>query len=324
MSPKVHEIDISENRLRHRGRVLEILLSVHNTKKNIIWATDSYSKRGNGYLSKNRIKRENITDKHGFLIQPRASKSKDEQKYRTKVKAEVFTPLNIVRDMNMEINWAGGNWPANRKNWQNFISERRLEITCGEGPFIASRYNPVNGNYREVHRRVGFLDYKLRVVGEFVNNKKDWLKYAEVALKSSYGYEWQGDNLLIARENILLTLDDFYKDFCKRVLKLKSKQNLSDEQLEHFAEIIAWNFWQMDGLKYVAPMSCRGKVIKNDILTMVDDANPEYKDTIEENIKGCPGCVQNDPLKHNGEYAKIMDWETGKPTRFVDLLKEKS
>ena len=63
--------------------------------------------------------------------------------------------------------------------------------------------------------------------------------------------------MLIARENILLTMNDFYQDFCENKLKLKSKTKLTTEQLESFAEIISWNIWQMDGIKCVIPMSCK-------------------------------------------------------------------
>ncbi len=166
--------------------------------------------------------------------------------------------------MNLAIDWASENWPVGQDNWVDYISECRLEITCGEAPFIAGRYNPTanTGVVIIPKNRVGFFDRKLQVVSEYSKTKKEWLHYAEIALKASYGYEWQGDNLLIARENMLLTLDDFYKDFCANKLKLKSKQSLTDEQLEHFAQIISWNIWQMDGLRYVIPMSCR-PTIKN-------------------------------------------------------------
>ena len=219
--------------------------------------------------------------------------------------------------MNMAINWNCGHWLTTNENWIDYISEKRLEITCGEAPFIAGRYDPTKAINKivPVDDRVGFLDYKLRIVSEFTNNKKDWLKYAEIALKSCYGYEWQGDNLLIARENILLTMDDFYKDFCKKKLKLKSKQNLTDEQLEHFAEIISWNIFQMDGLKYVIPMSCRHstKIIPGEKTLLW-----ETPDVIEKTE--CEGCKFNRPTKHNGKYVKIMDWENNKVIRFVDLL----
>ena len=320
------DIDISENILRNRGRVLDIILIDRTRYKpsrpyNIIWATDSYLKRGKDYAPAQQIKREQVTGANGKLIQPRAAKSKEEQKYRTKDKAEVFTPLKVVKEMNMAIDWASKNWPVGQDNWKDYISELRLEITCGEAPFIAGRYNPTanTGVVITPKNRVGFFDRKLQVVGEFVNNKKEWLQYAEIALKSTYGYEWQGDNLLIARENILLTLDDFYKDFCANKLKLKSKQGLTDEQLEHFAEIISWNIWQMDGLKYVIPMSCRqiikkpAEVSKDQLVLLSTEKQQKIK--IE-----CEGCRLNEPLNHTGKNSKIMDWQKNKSIRFVDLV----
>lgn len=311
-------IDILENTLRDRGQILDILLRDNSTRlrkyRHIIWATDSYSKLGRGYKARDPILKEQITGDHGELIQPRVAKSKEEQKYRTKDKAEVFTPLSVVKEMNMAINWASKNWPVTKDNWQDYIRENRLEITCGEAPFIASRYNPTS-NTRAViklHNRVGFLDYKLQAVGQFTKTKKDWLKYAEIALKACYGYEWQGDNLLIARENILQTMDDFYRDKFK-------KDKLTDEQLEGFAEIISWNIWQMDGLKYVIPMSCKKTELK------AEPVNPRQISLLpHEKPKKvyieCEGCRTGDNTKHTGAYAKIMDWEKGKPVRFVDIV----
>lgn len=327
MSPAISRIDISENSLRNRGCILDIILTdrTKTTKRkqyNIIWATDSYQQRygkeaGKAYASKKQILREQITGLNGKLIQPRAAKSKEEQVARTKDKAEVFTPLKIVKQMNMSIDWASKNFPANNETWINYVKELRLEITCGEAPFIASRYNPTahTGIIIEPKNRVGFLDRKLQAVSEFTNTKLDWLKYAEAALKACYGYEWQGDNLLIARENVLLTLDDFYKDFCKNKLKLKSKQNLTDEQLEYFAEIISWNIFQMDGLKYVIPMSCKHKI---NIIKGIPTLFYDVPDVVEKNE--CEGCKFNRIDKHNGKYVKIMDWDKNKAIRFVDLL----
>ncbi len=318
----VSKIDISENTLRNRGGVLDILLADRTRHKpsrpyNIIWATDSYLKHGKEYAPTKQIKREQVTGLYGKLIQPRAAKSKEEQKYRTKDKAEVFTPLKIVKEMNMAIDWASKNWPVSEETWIDYISERRLEITCGEAPFIAGRYNPTanTGVIITPKNRVGFFDRKLQVVGEFTDSKKDWLAYAEIALKATYGYEWQGDNLLIARENVLLTLDDFYKDFCTNKLELKSKRGLSDDQLEYFAEIISWNIWQMDGIKYVIPMSCKHetRVIPGE-LTLFGET-PDVVEKYE-----CEGCKFNRPLKHNGKYVKVMDWSTEKPVEFITLL----
>ncbi len=312
------EIDISENRLRNRGRVLDILLSMRNTKQNIIWATDSYTEFGRGYWSNNQVKKEQITGGHGTLIRPRAAKSKEEQKIRTKDKAEVFTPLKVVKEMNMAIDWLSKNYPVDKDNWLDYISELRLEITCGEGPFIAGRYNPISssGVIVKPHSRVGFLDRKLQKVNKFASNKADWLKYAELALKSSYGYEWQGDNLLIARENILLTIDDFYR------VKFKVKNGLTTKQLESFAEIISWNFFQMDGLKYVKPMSCRKDVVKPSTVQKNQTRLLPIEKAQKIQIK-CEGCRLGNPLAHSGEYAVVMDWQKNKKIKFVKLVSTK-
>ena len=60
-----------------------------------------------------------------------------------------------------------------------------------------------------------------------------------------YGYEWQGDNLLLARENLLMTFLDYYK------AKFGADKIPQMKSLLYIAYIISWNFWQMDGLKGV-------------------------------------------------------------------------
>ena len=316
------KIDISENTLRNRGKVLGMLLidrtrSTKRMQHNIIWATDSYDKYGPGYAADKQIRREQITGINGQIIQPRAAKSREEQIARTKDKAEVFTPLKIVKQINMAVDWASNSYPTTEENWKKYVNELRMEITCGEAPFIAGRYNPTahTGIVISPKNRVGFFDRKLQVVSRYAKNKQEWLKYAVSALRATYGYEWQGDNLVIARENVLLTLDDFYRDFCSDKLKLKTKQYLTDEQLEYFAEIISWNIFQMDGLKYVAPMSCHHetKIVLGE-LTLFG----ETPDTVEK--YECEGCKFNRPAKHNGKYVKVMDWELGRPIKFVDLV----
>lgn len=315
------KIDVYENDLRKRGQVLDILLIDRTRYKksrpyNIIWATDSYEKNHDkSYGANKQIKREQITGvKNGKLIQPRAAKPREEQIARTKDKAEVFTPLNIVKQMNMAIDWASKNWPVGQDNWVDYISELRLEITCGEAPFIAGRYDPTKDTDKTipVSKRVGFLDRKLQIVNKYTKTKEEWLKYAEIALKATYGYEWQGDNLLIARENILLTLNDFYKDFCTKKLKLKSAKGLKDNQLEHFAEIISWNLFQMDGLEYTIPLSGEPPI------------TPDYNKN-QTQLPLLIDQVDKDktkkPTAKTGIYVKIKDWEKGKTIKFIDLSK---
>jgi len=306
-----HNIDVLENSLRRKGVLLDLLLIDRTTKKNIIWATDSYEKQyGKVFSPKLRITPALVTGKFGLLIQPRASKSLEEQKKRTKDKAEVFTPLKIVDQINKEVDISRQNQMSDKDNWQAYIRELKLEITCGEAPFIASRYNPTahTGKLIKLNSRVGFLDKKLELVSKYCLNEKEWLFWAKEAFKASYGYEWQGDNILLARENLLYTLIDYYKDKFKQQLALSIK--------EEFAEIISWNIFQMDGLKYVVPMSCHheSRIIPGE-LTLFGET-PDKVEKYE-----CEGCKFNRPKKHNGRYVKIMDWEKNKVITFVDLIK---
>ncbi len=300
-----YDIDIRESALRRKGDLLDTLLIDRTTKRNIIWATDSYKQLGNEWFTpKKSIKPDLVTGEYRLLIQPRAAKSLEEQRRRTKDKAEVFTPLKTVELMNKSLE----TYQPNKNNWQDYVRELKLEITCGEAPFIVSRYNPTaHGVLIKLASRVGFLDRKLKVVSRFCHKKGDWLHWAKEAFKASYGYEWQGDNVLLTRENLLYTFIDYYEDKFGRRPTLKLQ--------EEFAEIISWNIFQMDGLRYVVPMSCHheSKVIPG-VLTLFEEI-PEKVEKYE-----CEGCKYHRSHKHNGRYVKIMDWNTNKTVRFADLV----
>jgi hypothetical protein len=309
MKMPTNDIDISESMLRRTDDLLNILLIDRTAQKNIIWATDSYETIGKEFLTKMCITPELVTGRYGRLIQPRAAKSLVEQRQRTKDKAEVFTPLKIVEQINNEVDMASQNRPLDRENWQIYIRELKLELSCGEAPFIVSRYNPTahTGKLIKLENRVGFLDRKLKVVSTYCSKEDEWLLWAKEAFKASYGYEWQGDNVLLARENLLYTLIDYYRAQFKQLPALSVQ--------EEFANIISWNIFQMDGLKYVVPMSCHHEsmVIPGE-LTLFG----ETPGTIEKHE--CEGCKYNRLHDHNGIYVKIMDWNKNKAVRFVDLM----
>lgn len=302
-------IDIQESSLRRTGDLLDILLLDRTTGKNLVWATDSYMRYGKGFTAKSRMKAELVTGAYSKLIQPRAAKSLEEQRQRTRDKGEVFTPLRIVDKMNKEIDWCGNIRVPDYTNWQEYVKELKLEIACGEGPFIVSRYNPTahTGKLIKLEHRVGFLDRKLRTVSRYCDKPKEWLYWAKEAFMASYGYEWQGDNILIARENLLYTLIDYYK--------AKFNRRPSTKTLQEFAEIISWNIFQMDGIKYVIPMSCRHetRIIPGEYTLFWQTPDVVKKDE-------CEGCKFNRPTKHNGRYVKVMDWSTNKPRNFVSLI----
>jgi hypothetical protein len=298
-------IDIREDYLSKKDNLLEILLQDKTTEQNILWATDSYEEKGEQFSALAPIKTELITGIYGSLIQPRAIKSKEEQLYRTREKAEVFTPLSIVKQMNE----ACDTKRVTKNNWQEYIALLKLEITCGEAPYIVSRYDPVSDSQEllQLENRVGFLDYKLRVITKYCDTHEDWLKWTKIAFQSSYGYEWQGDSLLIARENLLYTFIDYYRD------KFKKNPNL-DLQKE-IAAIIVWNIVQMDGLKYVIPMSCKSEKV---LIKGEETLFEKKKDYIVD--RPCEGCEKKIAKNHNGDYVIIMDWVNGQTIRFVDMV----
>jgi hypothetical protein len=92
------------------------------------------------------------------------------------------------------------------------------------------------------------------VVNENTDTEKDWFKWTERAFQSTYGYEYQGDNLLLARENLLYTFID------NKIYKFGNKPSF--EELKKIATIISWNIWQMDGLTYTTPL---GTIPENNV-----------------------------------------------------------
>jgi hypothetical protein len=158
---------------------------------------------------------------------------------------------------------------------------------------------------------------KLKVVNKYCKDEENWIYWVKEAFKASYGYEWQGDNVLLARENLLYTLIDYYKAKFGKIPSIEIK--------EEFAIIISWNIFQMDGLKYVIPMSCKHKEVKSPEVNKLFEKIPEKVEKYE-----CEGCKYNRIFKndgkpaHNGKHVMIMNWETGKEEKFVDLLEESS
>ena len=272
--------------------VLPALLKDKTTKQNIIFATDAYS----DYKvdAKTQISVDLILGFDSFVIQPRVLKSMKEQSERTRKKAEVFTPSWICNKMNNHCDeeWFGRSgvfnqeeehtWIVNPKpvqfekpkDWQKYVDSKRLEITCGEAPYIVSRYDTTTADIIPVKERIGILDRKLRVVNENTNDEKEWIKWVYRAFESVYGYEFQGDNLLIARINLLITFVDYLQERWNRVA--------TDQELKKITNIIVWNLWQMDGITGTVPF---GKPMEEyqqlslfDFAVGINDTEPEEVD----------------------------------------------
>ena len=246
--------------------MLKILLKDKTTGKNIIWSTDTYSSDG-FHNGTDAIEVEDLTGFHAIELQPRISKDIEEQQARTRKKAEVFTPVWLCNQMNnyADKEWFGrdiifnieteNGWTTveepivfpEGKTWKEYVDSRRIEITCGEAPFLVSRYDAATGELIEpIKHRIGLLDRKLRIVDENATDKKEWLKWSERAFQSSYGFEYQGDNLLIARINCIMTFYDYYIN--------RWNENPDTKMLKRIANIISWNIWQMDGFTDTVPL----------------------------------------------------------------------
>lgn len=309
--------------------ILRILLKDKTTRKNILWCTKDYESYGPEYNERAEMKINLITGKKFNVIQPRAAKSKQVQEQRIRKRAEVFTPSWICNEQNNQVDEAwfgrsnvfntpnGTGWITasnkivfddKKKTWKAYVDAKRLEITCGEAPYLVSRYDTTTGELIPINNRIGLLDRKMRVVNENCDNDEEWLKWSLRALKSVYGYEFQGDSVLIARENLFYDYIDYYNE--------RFSREPSIDLLKTVANIIAWNIWQMDGLKCVVPYSCREIKETNHQISF-------FETTEEETSIQCTGCEKNDIYTHNGIYCRIFDWTNYKKSiPFIDVLKE--
>lgn len=320
-------VDIREDSLVDLSReVLCTLLRDHTTGHNIFWATHDYEALGEMYSYHAEILPELITGERGMVIRPRVLKSKENQADRSKDMAEVFTPSWVCNAQNNLVDeaWFGRKdvfnsedstnhtWTANPdritfpegKTWKDYVRATRLEMACGEAPYLVSRYDATTGEPIPIEQRIGLLDRKLRVVSENTETSGEWLDWAHTAYMNIYGFEWQGDNLLLAREALLWTFIEYYQAKFGKAPCLRS--------VNYIAYIVSWNLWQMDGLKGVVPDSCRNGV-------------PVKEQTLfgeEERTQDCAGCQQDDIRRHNGIYCLIRDWANNKKKiRFIDLIK---
>ena len=320
-------VDIREDDLRELSEeVLDTLLRDHTTGHNIFWATHDYESLGSMYDYHSEILPDLITGERGMVIRPRVLKSKENQTDRAKDMAEVFTPSWVCNAQNNLVDeaWFGRKdvfnvennekhtWQNNPnkiefpegKTWKDYVRATRWEFTCGEAPYLVSRYDTTTGVFIPLSERIGLLDRKLRIVGENTETSGEWLDMAQEAYMHTYGFEWQGDNLLLAREALLWTFVENYQAKFGKIPLIKS--------INYIAYIISWNIFQMDGLKGVVPDSCHDKI----------EVSGGLFEERKERIIPCIGCEKENIRQHNGIYCLIRDWPNDKKKiRFIDLIK---
>lgn len=284
--------------------LLGILLIDRTTGENIVWGTTDYCEYGCFAVEEIQL------DKIG-LVRPRYEKIRKRQRIRARDRAEIFTPSWLCNEQNNLVDeaWFGREkvfntivdvhkhiWQATTDKivfngdmtWQTYVDANRLEITCGEAPYLVSRYNAVTGEPIEIPQRIGLLDRKFRVVFENAKDDDECLVWMKRAVQSVYGYEFQGDNLFLARKNILLSVAEYFAQ--------KFSVKPSEDFLLDVAEIISWNLWQMDGLTNAIPY-----------------ANINHQGFLE----GFGESINLDEKI----YCRIKDWSTGDELEYRDLLK---
>lgn len=323
---------------RYPTRVLETLLKDRTTGHNIIWADGEYEALGDGYMGDDEITVDKITGLSSGVIKPRIAKEQEHRSQRTRTRAEVFTPSWLCNRMNNDIDatWFGARGVFNVEDgqewittsepitfprakghgWHAYVESPRMEITCGEAPFVCSRYDTVFGNPLPVGDRIGFLDRKLRVVTEKTKTRKEWVRRALMALKASYGFEYQGDNLLLARINV-------FETFCEHLFE-RWGAGLTDEEMDQAAWIVSWNFWQMNGLTCAVPT--------NKMDATVQSALPSYEEPAPEpmqlslfdllddsSLDETAGETEADASEETVPLCLIYDWQENKPFEFASL-----
>ena len=291
-------------------RLLDRLLMDKTTKSNIIWATDAYTELGAAYHRDKEITVDLITGQHSGVIKNRARKALEQQSERTRKHAEVFTPLWICEKMNDHIDemWFGRKQGIHKtdpetghivftsnKKWRYYVDSRRLEITCGEAPYLVSRYDVSTGDAIPLEKRIGILDRKLRAVTENAATEEEWITWAIRAYQATYGYEFQGDNVLIARVNLLMTFEEY--------LYARWKRKPTEKEYQTITNIICWNIWQMDGLSGTIPY-CKAE-----------------EETQQISIFGWLGIETDSELKNKQPKCRINDWRRENSVEFLMLNK---
>ena len=347
MTEPIHDISVegfieSFDR-RYPTFILKTLLCDRTTGRNIIWADNEYEALGDGYMGDDEITAEKITGPNVNVIRPRIAKAAEQQSLRTKSRAEVFSPAWLCNQMNNDLDevwfgrrdvfnteavaddgaktWVSTNEPiafpkSKGHGWHAYVEAPRLEITCGEAPFVCSRYDAVTGDEIPVGERVGFLDRKLRVVTEKTKTRKEWVRRALDALRATYGFEYQGDNLLIARINVLETFAEH--------LRNRWESGPQQDELEQAAWIVSWNFWQMNGFTDAVPTNKMDVEVESTLGTfeepepepiqpslfdLFDDVFPD--ETTEE--------TKEEEPKETVPLCVIYDWQNGEPFEFATL-----
>ena len=146
----------------------------------------------------------------------------------------------------------------------------------------------------------------MQAINKNVDDKREWTKWTDRAFKCAYGYEFQGDNLFIARVNVLRCFVDYYRD--------KWNEMPTKDTILKMINIITWNFWQMDGLKDTIRVDDSGMI--SDWGSSASKASEEIINQLSEIIKNSSVDSVRNHLQNIFNIVKSFDVD--------ELKKEKS
>lgn len=232
----------------------------------------------------------------------------------TDTKAEAMTPIWVCNLQNNLVDTAwfgrenvfdtvdGCEWRTSPnkvsfpqcKTWQDYVRAKRLEIACGEAPYLSSRYDVLTGMEVDLRSRVGILDRKLRVVNENADNEQEWLKWATAAMGAVYGYEIRPDKVKLAQKNLELTFVENYQ--------MKFGRIPGSEVLEKVRQILQENIVWYDALDM-------DREIFQDLKFDAAVGNPPY------HMAGGAGGSNDAPV-----YQKFVERALGLDVRYVSMV----
>lgn len=173
-----------------------------------------------------------LTNEVATQFIPRAAKDALVQKDRTKYTAEVFTPAAICA---LQVNTAI-ELLAQGLQPDTVV----LEACCGEAPYLTQRYDAHFNHPIPSSERNGLFDKKLALVNATYDgdNVAQWHERAKVALQTTYAFDLQADNAVIARANLLASYEE-----------AAPGGSLPATLRAEVETILAHNVWQMDILQ---------------------------------------------------------------------------
>ena len=290
----------------HSLGLLDKLLLDKTTGKRIMWATDAYTALGSRYGRNEEITPELITGPNASVIKTAPGRRWSSSPAGHGSMGKSPRPCGCAGRCAATPMRCGTAKPAGKSMW----TPACWRSLAGRPPFLVSRYDVETGEVIPVLDRIGLLDRKLRIVNENTQTEEDWLKWVFRAFHATYGYEFQGDNLLIARVNLLMTFEEYLWERWRR------KPTLSE--YGKLITVIVWNVWQMDGLHGTIPYSTAEEEFRQfnlfeflDMVSGPDDENKQLRCRVYNWLGG--GSVEYSALPTRGKRAMKFDFVIGNP-----------